>query len=75
MKYQKIINLIDVTSDNVPRFITENGLKFMISLLVQKIDTNQVNKKDLKHQCYNQIYVITVMHILLLKDILVLQRL
>ena len=75
MKYQKIIYLIDVTSDNVPRFITENGLKFMISLLVQKIDTNQVNKKDLKHQCYNQIYVITVMHILLLKDILVLQRL
>ena len=75
MKYQKIINLIDATSDNVPRFITENGLKFMISLLVQKIDTNQVNKKDLKHQCYNQIYVIKVMHILLLKDILVLQRL
>ena len=75
MKYQKIINLIDETSDNVPRSITKNGLKFMISLLVKKIDTSQVNKKDLKHQCYNQIYVILVMHILLLKDILVLQRL
>ena len=32
MEYQKIINLLD-TSDNVPRFITKNRLKFMISLV------------------------------------------
>ena len=25
MEYQKITNLLDITSDNVPRFITENG--------------------------------------------------
>ena len=43
--------------------LLKNGLKFMISLVMQKIDTNQVNKQDLKHQCYNQIYVMTVMYI------------
>ena len=31
MEYQKIINLLDTTSDNVPRFIIKNGLKFMIN--------------------------------------------
>ena len=25
MKYQKIINLLDTTSDKVPRFVTKNG--------------------------------------------------
>ena len=33
----------------------------MINLVMQKIGTNQANKLDLKHQCYNHIYVITVM--------------
>ena len=32
MEYQKIINLLDATSDNVPRFITKKWLKLMISL-------------------------------------------
>ena len=32
MEYQKITNLLDATSDNVPRFITKNGQQFMISL-------------------------------------------
>ena len=45
----------------------------MISPVMQKIDTNQVNKYDLKHQCYNQNYVITVMHLLLSKELLMLQ--
>ena len=31
MEYQKIANLLDVTSDNVPRFFTKNGKKFLIS--------------------------------------------
>ena len=34
MEYQKIINILDTTSDNVPKFITKNGLKFMISLVM-----------------------------------------
>ena len=39
----------------------------MTSLEDQKISTN---KYDLKHQCYDQIYVVTVMYILLLKELL-----
>ena len=31
------------------------------------------NKLDLKHQCYNRIYVITIIHKLLLKELLMLQ--
>ena len=33
MEYQKIVNFLDMTSDNkdLPRFVTKNGLKFMIS--------------------------------------------
>ena len=39
MEYQKTINLLDTTSDNVPRFITKNREKFMISQVVLQIDT------------------------------------
>ena len=33
MESQKIINLLDMTSDDksLPRFVTKNGLKFMIN--------------------------------------------
>ena len=34
MEHQKITNLIDTKSDNTPRFITKNGLKFMINLVM-----------------------------------------
>ena len=44
MEYQNITSLLDTTFDNVPRFITKNGLKFMISQVVLKIDINKVNK-------------------------------
>ena len=44
MEYQKIENLLDTTSDNVPRFITKNEWKFMVSREMLKIDTNRVNK-------------------------------
>ena len=52
----------------------KNVWKLMISQVVLMIDINQVNKQDSKHQCYDQICVILVMHILLLKEILLLQR-
>ena len=68
MEYQKLTKLLDTTFDNVPRYITKNGLKFMISQVVMKMDTNQVKKQDL-----DQIYVILVMRILLLKEQLLLQ--
>ena len=32
MQYQKLAKLLDATSDDVPRLITKNGLKFLISL-------------------------------------------
>ena len=64
MEFQKIINLIDTTSDdkNLPKFVTKNGLKFMIN---QKKITMLTKKLELRHQCLDQIYVILVMHILL----------
>ena len=33
MEFQKIINLLDITSDDkdLPRYVTKNGLKFMIN--------------------------------------------
>ena len=48
MECQKIINLLDTTSDNVTRFIIKNELRFMINL---KDHTILTSKKDLKHQC------------------------
>ena len=65
----KNTNLPDTTSNNVSGSFTKNRLKFMIILVMQKIDTNQANKYDWKHQCYNQIYVIIVIHILLQKEV------
>ena len=41
MEYQRIKNLLGDTSDKVPRFITKNGLKFMISLEKHKILTSK----------------------------------
>ena len=64
MEFQKILNLLDITSDNkdLPKYITKNGLKFMIN---QKKITILTKKLELKHQCLDQIYVILVLHILL----------
>ena len=44
MKYQKITNLLSTTLDEIPRFITKKGQKFMISQVVLMIDINQTNK-------------------------------
>ena len=65
MEYQKVRNLPDTTSDNVPRFMTKKWIAYMISQAVLKRDTSQPQR-------YNQIYVISAVHILLLKDILML---
>ena len=50
MEFQKITNFLDITSDNkdLPRFVTKNGLKFMIN---QKKIIAQTKKSELKHQC------------------------
>ena len=50
MEFKKIINFLDTTSDNkdLRRFVTENGLKFMIHY---KEILTQTKKLELKHQC------------------------
>ena len=64
MEFQKIINLLSTTSDDkdLPRFVTKNGLNFVIN---QKKITVLTKKLELKHQCLDQIYVILVIRILL----------
>ena len=44
MEYQKITHLLGNIPDKVPRFITKNDKKFMINLVLQKIDINQASK-------------------------------
>ena len=41
MEYQNITKLLGSTLDKVPRFITKNGSKFMISLEEHTIPTNK----------------------------------
>ena len=50
MEFQKIVNFLDTTSDDkdLPRFVTKNGLKFMIN---QKEITMLIKKLESKHQC------------------------
>ena len=64
MKFQKFVNLLDMTSDDkdLSRFVTKYGLKLMIN---QEKITMVTKKLQLKLQCYNQICVILVMPILL----------
>ena len=69
-EYQKSINLLDTTLDNVRRLILKNGWRFIINLEKHRILTKK--KQDLKYQYYNQIYLITGMHMLLLKKLLLL---
>ena len=44
MEYQKITNLIGNMLDKVSKFITKKRLKFIVNLVMEIIDTNQVNK-------------------------------
>ena len=64
MKFQKFVNLLDMTSDDkdLSRFVTKYGLKLMIN---QEKITMVTKKLQLKLQCYNQICVILEMLILL----------
>ena len=50
MELQKITNFLDTTSDDkdLSRFVTKNGLKFIIN---QKEITTITKKLELKHQC------------------------
>ena len=47
MEFQKIVNFLDTTSDNID-LLLKNGLKFMIN---QEEITMLTKKLELKHQC------------------------
>ena len=49
MEFQKVTNFLDTTSDDkdLPRFVTKNGLKFMIN---QEEITMLIKKLESKHQ-------------------------
>ena len=73
MEYQKIKDLLNATSDSVPRFITKKWIE------VHDQSGNAENRYKRTKQIRFKIsmlqsdYVITVMHILLLKQLLLLQ--
>ena len=50
MEFQKIVNVLDMTSDDkdLPRFVTKNRSKFMIN---QKKIITLTKKLELKKQC------------------------
>ena len=50
MEFQKIVNFLDTISDDkdLPRFVTKNGLKFMVN---QKKIMMLIKKLESKHQC------------------------
>ena len=73
MEYQKIANLIDDTSSQPYKFRTKNW----VELNDESRDTYNVNsqikfKTTMFTMFYNLFYVITAMHIFLLKELLVL---
>ena len=64
MEFQKIVNLLDITSDNkdLPIYVTKKWIEVMIN---QKKITILTKKLELKYQRLDQIYVSLVMHTLL----------
>ena len=70
MEYRKITILLDKTSDNVSRFIIKNWIEAYDPS--GNGDSRYKPNKQIKNPCCNQDYVITIMHILLLKELLML---
>ena len=60
MEFQKIVNFLDITSDNkdLPRYVT----KKWIEVYDQSQGNYDVNK-EIRLQCEDPIYVILMMHI------------
>ena len=64
MEFQKIINLLDITSDDkdLPRYVTKKWIEVYDQ---SEKNTALIQKLELKHQCLDQIYAILVMCTLL----------
>ena len=70
MEYQKITNLLDNIPDKVPRFITKEWIEVHNQSSIAE-DRYKPNKQiRCKTSIIDQICVITVMHILLKKKVL-----
>ena len=74
MEFQKIVNCIGTTSDNkdLPTFVTEKWIE-----VYDQSERNYNVNKEIRiktSMILNQIYVILVMHILLLKEKLLLLK-
>ena len=65
MESQKIINLLDITSDDkdLPRFVTKKWIEVYDQS--EKKPAALIKKLELKYQCLDQIYAILVMRTLL----------
>ena len=68
MEFQKITNLLDITSDykDLPNMLLKSGWKYTIN---QKKIAALIKKLELKHQCLDQIYAILVIYIVAKGDI------
>ena len=62
MEYQNIINLLDNTSNHPSKIWTKNWVEI-------NDDPRGTYNKDLKLQCWSQVYVIIAMHIFLYVEI------
>ena len=67
MEYQRITNLLGNIPDKVPRFITKKRIK-----VYDQYGGSYSTNKQIRFKTMMQICVSTVMHILLLKEILLL---
>ena len=65
MEDQKIINLLATTLDERPRFITKKWVEVHDQSVSADDRYKPSKQKNLKLQCYDQIYVILVMRVLL----------
>ena len=74
MEYQKIRNLLDTTSDNVPRFITKKWVEVHDQSGSAEDRYKPSKQIRFKTSMLRSDLVILVMHILLLREILVLQK-
>ena len=59
VEYQKISNLLDTTSDNVPRFINKKWIEVHDQSGTANDRYKSSKQIRFKNQCHNQIHVIT----------------
>ena len=71
MEYQRVINLLDTTSDNIPRFITKKWIE--VHDRSGTAENRYKPSKQIRFKTSMLQIDITVMHILFVKELLLLQ--